>query len=122
GGLSPGSFSLDDDSDPTLSNTRTYSDLQAATGYSVAQSPVAGWTSTATCSDGSPISNVDLSPGENVTCTFTNKRNGAIVAVKDAQPNDPQDFSFSAGGGLSPSSFSLDDDSDPTLSNTRTFT
>src|SRR2546430_16751245 len=39
----------------------------------------------------------------------------------DSQPNDAQDFAFSAGGGLSPSSFSLDDDADPTLSNTRTF-
>ena len=43
------------------------------------------------------------------------------MVVKDSQPNDPQDFSFTAGGGLSPSSFSLDDDADPTLSNTRTF-
>ena len=34
----------------------------------------------------------------------------------------PQDFSFTAGGGLSPTSFSLDDDADGTLSNTRTFT
>ena len=30
----------------------------------------------------------------------------------------PQDFSFTAGGGLSPASFSLDDDLDPALSNT----
>ncbi len=37
-------------------------------------------------------------------------RGGAIVAVKDAQPDDPQDFTFTAGGGLSPASFQLDDD------------
>ena len=43
------------------------------------------------------------------------------MVVKDATPNDPQDFSFTAGGGLSPASFQLDDDSDGTLSNTRTF-
>ena len=41
--------------------------------------------------------------------------------MKDALPDDPQDFSFTAGGGLSPASFSLDDDADPTLPNTRTF-
>ena len=29
---------------------------------------------------------------------------------KDAVPNDPQDFDFTAGGGLSPASFQLDDD------------
>ena len=46
---------------------------------------------------------------------------GTIVVRKDAVPDDPQDFSFTAGGGLSPASFQLDDDSDPTLSNTQTF-
>ena len=81
-----------------------------------------GWDQTsATCDDGSPPSNIDLAPGETVTCTFTNRKRGAIVVVEDSQPNDPQDFSFTAGGGLSPTSFQLDDDSDPTLSNTRTF-
>ena len=65
--------------------------------------------------------NIDVAPGEIVTCTFTNRKRGRIVVVKDATPNDAQDFSFTAGGGLSPASFSLDDDSDGTLSNTRTF-
>ncbi len=46
---------------------------------------------------------------------------GSITVIKDAQPNDPQDFSFTTTGtGLS--SFSLDDDSDSTLSNTKIFT
>jgi len=56
-----------------------------------------------------------------VTCTFTNVKRGRIVVVKDAQPNAPQNFSFTTGGGLSPSSFQLDDDSDGTLPNTETF-
>ena len=43
------------------------------------------------------------------------------MAVLDTQPNDAQDFSFTAGGGLSPTSFQLDDDSDPALPNTRSF-
>ena len=51
-------------------------------------------------------------PGETVTCTFTNQKRGSIVVVKDAQPNDAQDFAFTAGGGLSPASFQLDDDAD----------
>ncbi len=121
GGLSPTSFSLDDDTDTALSNTRTFSNLAAASGYTVAQTAVAGWTSTSSCTNGSTLANITVNPGESVTCTVTNKRNGTIVAIKDAQPNDPQDFSFTAGGGLSPASFSLDDDSDPALSNTRTF-
>jgi hypothetical protein len=122
GGLSPSSFALDDDSDPTLSNSRTFANVTPGSGYSIAESLPAGWDQTsATCSDGSPVSNIDVSPGETVTCGFANRKRGRIVVVKDASPNDPQDFSFTAGGGLSPASFSLDDDSDPTLSNTRAF-
>ncbi len=47
---------------------------------------------------------------------------GSITIVKDAVPNDPQDFSFTTTGtGLS--NFSLDDDGDNanTLSNTKVF-
>jgi Tol biopolymer transport system component/agmatine/peptidylarginine deiminase len=122
GGLSPTSFQLDDDSDPTLSNTRTFASLLPASGYSLSETVPSGWDqSSATCDNGSAVSNVTVSPGQTVTCTFVNKKRGSIVVVKDAQPNDAQDFSFTAGGGLSPTSFQLDDDADPTLSNTRTF-
>ena len=47
---------------------------------------------------------------------------GSITIIKDAVPDDAQDFSFSTTGGLLPATFSLDDDADPTLSNTQTFT
>ena len=123
GGLSPTSFLLDDDSDGTLSNTRTFADVTPGAGYSLAENVPADWTqASATCSDGSPVSNIDVGAGETVTCTFTNEKRGAIVVVEDSQPNDAQNFSFTAGGGLSPASFSLDDDSDGTLSNTHTYT
>ncbi|MEM7241311.1 MAG: choice-of-anchor D domain-containing protein [Pseudomonadota bacterium] len=45
-----------------------------------------------------------------------------INIVQDTVPDDGQDFSFTATGGLTPNSFSLDDDANGTLSNTRTFT
>jgi hypothetical protein len=123
GGLSPASFSLDDDADPALSNTRTYNNLVPGSGYSFSESVPLGWDqSSATCDDGSPVSNINLSAGETVTCTFVNKRRGQIVIVKDAVPNNGQDFTFTAGGGLSPTSFTLDDDNNPQLTNTRTFT
>ncbi len=122
GGLSPSSFSLDDDADGTLSNTRTFSNVTPGSGYSVSESVPGGWDqSSATCSDGSPVSNVNLSAGENVTCTFTNTKRGSLVIVEDSQPDDAQDFTYSSSGGLSPSVFSLDDDTNGTLSNTRTF-
>ncbi|MCA9837792.1 MAG: hypothetical protein KC422_12820, partial [Trueperaceae bacterium] len=73
---------------------------------------------------GSLIINVEA--GETVTCTFTNTKNpepetGTIIIIKDTVPNNGQDFEFFTSG-LSPESFMLDDDADPTLSNTQTFT
>ena len=47
---------------------------------------------------------------------------GKITIIKDTVPSpDPQDFSYSTTGGLSPASFSLDDDSNATLSNTQVY-
>src|SRR6185503_11382876 len=122
GGLTPASFSLDDDSDGTLSNSQLLANIVPGSGYSVSETVPSGWDqASATCSDGSPVSNISFSAGENVTCTFTNNKRGRIVVVKDATPDDPQDFTFTTGGGLSPASFQLDDDANPTLSDTQTI-
>src|SRR5207249_2297922 len=76
GGLSPASFQLDDDADPTLSNTQSFFNVTPGSGYSAAETVPTGWTQTgATCDDGSPVSNINLSAGETVTCTFVNKIN-----------------------------------------------
>ena len=105
GGLSPATFALDDDADPTLSNTEQFTSVSPGV-YSVTEGSLTGWETTgAGCDDGSPLSAIDLSPGEHVTCTFTNRKQGNLVVVQDSTPNDPQNFTFSAGGGLSPSSF-----------------
>lgn len=62
-----------------------------------------------------------LQAGETVKCVFTNVQRGTINIIKDAQPNSTQDFHFTTNGsGLS--AFDLDDDNDPTLSNTKQFT
>ena len=37
---------------------------------------------------------------------------GSITIIKNAIPDDPQDFSFTTTGGLTPSTFALDDDAD----------
>jgi len=44
-----------------------------------------------------------------------------IVVVEEGPPGEGQDFHYTAGGGLSPSSFNLDDDGDGTLPNKRVF-
>ena len=104
GGLVPASFSLDDDADGTLSNTQTFTNVLPGAGLLARprRCRPAGRSRSATCSDGSPVSNIDVAPGETVTCTFTNQKRGSIMVVKDATPNDPQDFAFTAGGGLQP--------------------
>jgi hypothetical protein len=45
-----------------------------------------------------------------------------ITVLKNTVPDGPQDFTFTATGGLVPSMFMLDDDNDPTLPNAQTFT
>lgn len=76
------SFSLDDDGEATLSNTKVFSNLAAGT-YSVAETAVIGWDLTsATCSDGSPVNAINLSSGENVICTFVNSRLPRLTVTK----------------------------------------
>ena len=76
GGLAPGPFALDDDSgDSTLAAERRFEGIAAGSGYSVAETVPAGWTQTsATCSDGSPVTNINVAAGETVTCTFVNSK------------------------------------------------
>jgi FtsP/CotA-like multicopper oxidase with cupredoxin domain len=79
GGLSPTSFQLDDDGDSanTLSDRRTFSNLTPGSGYSLAESIPGGWSqSSATCDNGSPVTNITVSSAETVTCTFTNQLSG----------------------------------------------
>ncbi len=103
GGLSPAGFSLDDDANATLSNTQTFTNVVPGAGYTLNETVPSGWDQTsATCSDGSPVSNIDVAPGETVTCTWVNTKRASLTVAKDAVPNDPQDFAFNVavpGGG-----------------------
>ena len=51
-----------------------------------------------------------LDPGETVTCVFINAQRGTITIIKDAQPNDAQDFHYDFTGLEGPVAFNLDDD------------
>jgi hypothetical protein len=101
GGLSPTSFSLKN------GGSRTYQNVPAKSGYSVAETVPSNWQLTsATCDDGSPVSNIDVSPNEVVTCTFTNTlQTGAIKVTKtrkhaaDGPGDHPQSgVSFTVNG------------------------
>lgn len=91
-----------------LTDSDNPNDQELAPGvYGVSESALTGWDQTSTiCDDGSAISSIDLSAGETVTCTFTNTKRSNLTIVKDAEPNDLQDFQF--GGTLG--AFALDDD------------
>ena len=65
----PGSFSLTDTAPPNDSG------LLSPAKYGVSENTPSGWTLTsATCSDGSPVSAIVLDPGETVTCRFVNRK------------------------------------------------
>ena len=122
GGLSPASFQLDDDADGTLSNTRMFANVAAGHLLGRPRPVPAGWDqSSATCSDGSPVSDINIGAGENVTCTFTNQKRGADHRRQGRAAERPAGLLVHGGRRALPASFSLDDDSDRTLSNTRTF-
>jgi len=91
GGLSPASFSLKN------GESHTFTDLVPQAGYTLTETTPAGWDLTTACSDGSAISNIDLAPGETVTCTFTNTKRGLARVTKTVggrTPSDSQSFAF----------------------------
>src|SRR5438093_635532 len=71
------------------------------------------------------VSTIILHPPRAILFPYTTLFRSTITIVKDAVPNDAQDFAFTTTGGgpaAFTTGFSLDDDSDPTLSNSQTFT
>lgn len=88
-------FSLTDASTPNSSG------LLVPGTYNVAETPVTGWTLTsATCSDGSPVTAIALGAGENITCTFNNQARGNILVIKETDPDgSPQAFEFDTNYG-----------------------
>jgi len=78
--------------DSGLINPSTYSVLESAIP--------AGWDLTsATCSDGSPVTAIAVAAGETVTCTFTNTQRGSITIDKVVVPaNYTTQFGFTFNG------------------------
>lgn len=74
--------------------------------YNVAEIVPEGWTQeSAICSDGSPLTNIDVSNGETVTCTFVNRKttSGGIPAIiyvttnVDGNIGGPDGLAYSKG-------------------------
>ena len=120
-GGSGSSFSLKDNgSDP---NFITYSDLPLSTGFDVTEQIFqlpAGWVfDSILCSGGNDIDIVEasgsvlitLSAGEDVTCTFSNKKVGTVIIKKSTVPSGGNGFTF--GGDLG--DFTLNDNGSKTI-------
>lgn len=86
-GLGLSSFTLSDDGIAGSSNSKIFNNLLPGT-YSVSEGDVAGWDKTnAVCTSSIPgtsqiPSNLNLSSGETIVCTFTNTKLGSISGHK----------------------------------------
>lgn len=109
-------FSLDDDADPALDSSRTFSSLNPGT-YEVAETLIAGWNlASLACMDTDPrypstintntatgTASVTLDPGSNVMCTYVNNAQSApstytLTVIKDAYPHSASTFEFTLTG------------------------
>jgi len=119
-------FSLDNDSDPTLSNERVFTITNFTSNNgdtkTITESPQGGWLLTGLiCNDnngsvnpGTRTATLSVVEGENMACTFTNTiQNGHIIVDKATNPaGSGQSFAFTTtGSGYS--GFSLTDSSSP---------
>ena len=118
-----------DGADNTLQSEQTFP-LNAAQldTKTVTESLTDGWSLTdLECTGGGDNTSttghtvtVGVDAGENVVCIFTNTKDATVTVVKDAIPDDAQDFSFTTSG--LGAGFDLDDDATPTLPNSQVLT
>ncbi|GEM_PF-2131031 len=90
-----GTFSLDDDGDDDneLPSQITFNVLAGT--YSITEAPIPeGWNlASAVCDDGSSVNSIEVSPEEDVTCTFTNIK----LSVETATGTGTTTFSTDTG-------------------------
>jgi hypothetical protein len=95
------SFALTDAATPHDSGL-----VLAGSGYNAAETVPSGWELTsATCDDGSPVTNIDVSVNETVTCTFNNRAKGTVI-IKKITDDGHGTFGFTSNS-LSPASWNL---------------
>ncbi len=123
-------FSLDDDSDATLASSKSFTIPASQFGSkAITETTQAGWSLTSlSCTKNgvaagtinAATATLDVQAGDAWVCSYVNKKDATVKIIKDAIPNDAQDFAFTTTG--LGSGFSLDDDADATLSNSSTIT
>src|SRR5215210_1560516 len=128
---------LDLDTDPASVATpseQSYTLSPAQLGaHTVSETALAGWSlpglvCTGAGGDSSTslanrTATLDIDPGEDVVCTFTNTKHASLTVVKVTDPaSDPQDFDFDLTGAGVPADLDLDTDAaNATLPSQDTF-
>lgn len=90
--LTPTIFSLDDDTQGPLQNTRTFEDLAPGL-YNVTETFSSSYITTPNCDDGSSIMSISAQDDETITCTFTNLLDSDLDGL--ASQIDTNSLSFS---------------------------
>ena len=110
-------FTLDDDSGATgASNTnenqKVFSGVSSFTNHTVTEGVVTGWTldsincnAAAEAQTSGQTVTIKVDPGDNITCTYVNRKDASVTIVKDADPADGTNFDYSGSFGA----FMLDD-------------
>jgi hypothetical protein len=87
----------------------TYTDV-APGAYTLAEVPLTGWAAGPFGGDCAAGGSITVTPGQTAACSITNTRESTVVIEKrTVPPGDTTAFDFTAGGGLTPSSFQLTD-------------
>ena len=110
------SFNLSDgESNSTSVDPGVYTATEDANDdFNLTDITCSGDTIAPNSSDDGSTATFNAQSGETIKCVFTNTEDATVTIVKDAQPDDGQDFPYTTtGDGWS--DFSLDDDADATL-------
>jgi len=124
----PTSYAGDTTATVTLTFTATGADTVLWFGAHVASQLDWGTGQGAGSISGSPyhvslvsLNGASLGSMDNQMASGAVQKAGTVTIIKDAIPNSAQDFSFTLASATSSKTFPLDDDADPTLSNTATY-
>jgi hypothetical protein len=120
-------FTLVDDG--TSANTKVFANITTFQTYTVNETPIpAGWAfDSVSCvvtsenggsySTSTTTASIVMKEGENWTCTYLDhQETGTIIIRKVTDPTGGAGFDFSSTGGLSPSTFTLNDGQSRTYS------
>jgi uncharacterized protein YndB with AHSA1/START domain len=104
-------FTLDDDADPTLSNTIVFNNITTFGTKTITEGLVSGWNLTdiqivesggmndSTFNLANRLATLNVQEGENITVTYTNTRAATVTLVKNSIGGDAT-FDFDGTGGL----------------------